>query len=321
LDAAVSNLAIAVAGPTCSGKSALASALAERLGGTVINADAMQVYRDLRILTARPTPEEEARLPHALYGVRAASETSTVAWWRGAALAAMQEAAQQGSIPILCGGTGLYLASLTQGLAEIPDPGPRAREEARALLAALGPTGLHARLMEADPQTAARLRRGDSQRIARAWEVWSGTGMGLATWHDLQSGPADDFPWSLRAILLDPPRDTLRIAIEARFEAMIEHGALAEVRCRRCAPMGCRNLRPICAVRSACRKPAAAPARRRCSTRSVRAPGFATGTLLPRRQRIGSLRDSRIQGNLWKGFCQISLTLFMKLVDASQHGP
>jgi tRNA dimethylallyltransferase len=229
LDAAVSNLAIAVAGPTCSGKSALASALAERLGGTVINADAMQVYRDLRILTARPTPEEEARLPHALYGVRAASETSTVAWWRGAALAAMQEAAQQGSIPILCGGTGLYLASLTQGLAEIPDPGPRARQEARALLAALGPTGLHARLMEADPQTAARLRRGDSQRIARAWEVWSGTGMGLATWHDLQSGPADDFPWSLRAILLDPPRDTLRIAIEARFEAMIEHGALAEV--------------------------------------------------------------------------------------------
>jgi tRNA dimethylallyltransferase len=226
----VSNLAIALAGPTCSGKSALALALAERLGGTVINADAMQVYRDLRILTARPTPEEEARIPHALYGVRPASEISTVAWWREAALAAMQESARQRRIPILCGGTGLYLASLTQGLAEIPDPGPHARHEARRLLAALGPQGLYVQLREADPETAARLRPTDSQRLARAWEVWSGTGMGLSAWHERQAGPADDFPWSLRAVILDPPRQNLRIAIMARFEAMIEQGALEEVR-------------------------------------------------------------------------------------------
>jgi len=226
----VSNLAIAVAGPTCSGKSALALALAERLGGTVINADAMQVYRELRILTARPTPAEEARAPHALYGVRPASELSTVAWWRTAAITAMHDATRQGRIPILCGGTGLYLAALTQGLAEIPDPGERARAEARLLLSALGPQALHTRLMQADPDTAARLRPTDSQRLARAWEVWRGTGVGLAAWQALQSAKVDDFPWSLRAIILDPPRQKLRLAIVARFEAMLAEGALQEVR-------------------------------------------------------------------------------------------
>ncbi len=226
----MSNLAIAVAGPTCSGKSALALALAERLGGTVINADAMQVYRELRVLTARPGPAEEARVPHALYGVRPAAELSTVAWWRGAAIAAMREATAQGRIPILCGGTGMYLASLTQGLADIPDPGDRARQEARLILAAHGPEALHARLKDADPDTAARLRPTDSQRVARAWEVWRGTGIGLVAWHALQSAKVDDFPWSLRAIVLDPPRQKLRIAIVARFEAMLADGALDEVR-------------------------------------------------------------------------------------------
>jgi tRNA dimethylallyltransferase len=226
----MSNLALAVAGPTCSGKSALALALAERLGGTVINADAMQVYRELRIITARPSPQEEARAPHLLYGVRPASVISTVAWWRSAAIAAMQEATRQGSIPILCGGTGMYLASLTQGLAEIPDPGDRARQEARLILTTLGPQALHARLTDADPETAARLRPTDSQRVARAWEVWRGTGIGLAAWQALQAAKVDDFPWSLRAIILEPPRQKLRIAIVARFEAMLAQGALEEIR-------------------------------------------------------------------------------------------
>ena len=123
--------ALIVAGPTASGKSALALDLAERLGGTVINADAMQVYRELRIVTARPTPEEEARVPHRLYGVRPAAEPGSVAWWRGQALREMAAA----RLPILCGGSGLYLAALTEGIAAIPDPGPDARAEARRRLA------------------------------------------------------------------------------------------------------------------------------------------------------------------------------------------
>jgi tRNA dimethylallyltransferase len=219
--------AVAIAGPTCSGKSALALALAERIGGTVINADAMQVYRELRVLTARPSPEEEARAPHLLYGVRPAAEASSAAWWRSAALAAMQAADAAGRVPILCGGTGLYLACLSQGLAEVPETPQAARQEARALLAELGPERLHARLAAADPATASLLRPSDSQRLARAWEVWRGTGQGLAAWQARPLQPV--FPWTLRAILLDPPRDILREAIAARFDTMLRLGALQEV--------------------------------------------------------------------------------------------
>jgi tRNA dimethylallyltransferase len=219
--------ALIVAGPTCSGKSAMALMLASRIGGTVINADSMQVYRELRIVTAGPTPEEEATVPHVLYGVRPAAQAGSVAWWRGEALAAMEQARAAGRLPILCGGTGLYFLSLTQGLAEIPDPGDAAREEARRLLAELGPGGLHARLAEVDPVTAARLKPADSQRIARAWEVWRGTGQALSAWQRRGAAPA---PWRFSAILLDPPRDTLREAISDRFAAMLRAGALEEVR-------------------------------------------------------------------------------------------
>jgi tRNA dimethylallyltransferase len=216
--------ALLVAGPTCSGKSALALALARALGGTVINADSMQVYRDLRILTARPTEAEEREIPHALYGVRPAAEPGDAAWWRGQALHAMAAA----SLPILCGGTGLYFSALTDGLAEIPDPGEAARSQARALLLSEGAEALHARLADADPLTAARLRPSDGQRIARAWEVYVGTGKGLAAW---QAGAHQQAaPYRFTAILLDPPRATLRAAIAARFEAMLAAGALEEVR-------------------------------------------------------------------------------------------
>jgi tRNA dimethylallyltransferase len=219
--------ALIVAGPTASGKSALALALAERLDGTIINTDAMQVYRELRVLTARPTPDDQARVPHALYGVRPAAEPGNVAWWREAALAAMAAAREAGRLPILTGGSGLYFASLTEGLADIPDPGPAARTEARALLKEIGPVALHARLTEMDPPTAARLRPADSQRVARAWEVWRGTGTGLAAWQAKTARPA---PWRFAAILLDPPRTELRAAISARFDAMLREGALDEVR-------------------------------------------------------------------------------------------
>ncbi|HEX4365689.1 MAG TPA: tRNA (adenosine(37)-N6)-dimethylallyltransferase MiaA [Rhodopila sp.] len=219
--------ALIVAGPTASGKSALAIAIAERLGGTIINTDSMQVYRELRVLTARPTPDEEAQVPHRLYGVRPASEAGSVAWWRDQALSAMDESLAAGRLPILTGGSGMYFAALTGGLADIPDPGPDARAEARRLLAEHGPAALHASLTHVDPATAARLKPEDSQRIARAWEVWRGTGLGLAAWQNHRSAPA---PWRFTAILLDPPRDALRAAIATRFDAMLRDGALEEVR-------------------------------------------------------------------------------------------
>ncbi|MBV9655238.1 MAG: tRNA (adenosine(37)-N6)-dimethylallyltransferase MiaA [Acetobacteraceae bacterium] len=220
--------ALLVAGPTCSGKSALALLLANHLGGTIINADSMQIYRELRVLTARPTAADEARVPHLLYGVRPASEAGSVAWWRAAALAAMAVSRDGGRVPILCGGTGMYLASLTTGLAAVPDPGAAARAEARALLAELGAPGLHARLAAHDPASASRLRPSDGQRVARAWEVWRGTGRGLAAWQaERRTAPPD---WTFAAILLDPPRPALRAAIAERFAAMLREGALEEVR-------------------------------------------------------------------------------------------
>jgi tRNA dimethylallyltransferase len=219
--------ALIVAGPTASGKSALALAIAERCGGTIINTDSMQVYRELRVLTARPTAGEEALVPHRLYGIRPAAEAGSVAWWRNAALAAMDEAHANGRLPILTGGSGMYFAALTDGLADIPDPGPDARAEARRLLADQGPAALHASLAHVDPATAARLKPEDGQRIARAWEVWRGTGMGLAAWQNRRSAPA---PWRFSAVLLDPPRDALRAAIATRFDTMLRDGALDEVR-------------------------------------------------------------------------------------------
>ena len=219
--------ALIVAGPTASGKSALAIALAQRLNGTIVNADSMQVYRELRILTARPSPEDEVLVPHALYGIRPAAEAGNAAWWRDTALAAMDAIRAGGRLPILTGGTGLYFSALTHGLADIPDPGEPARAEARQLLRDLGPEALHAGLAKVDPATAARLKPNDSQRIARAWEVWRGTGMGLAAWQNRTLPPA---PWRFFAIRLDPPRGALRRAIAVRFEAMRAAGAIEEVR-------------------------------------------------------------------------------------------
>jgi tRNA dimethylallyltransferase len=219
--------ALIVAGPTASGKSALALALGQRVGGTIINADSMQVYSELRVLTARPSPEDEALVPHALYGVRPAAEAGNAAWWRTEALAAMQAARSRGSIPILTGGTGLYFSALTDGLADVPDPGSEARAEARRLLRELGPEALHAGLAKVDPATAARLSPNDGQRIARGWEVWRATGMGLAAWQSRKLPPA---PWRFFAVCLEPPREALRAAIATRFAAMLAAGAIEEVR-------------------------------------------------------------------------------------------
>jgi tRNA dimethylallyltransferase len=219
-----------LAGPTASGKSALAIALAQRLGGTIINADAMQCYADLRLITARPSPEDEAAAPHALYGIKPATDPATAAWWRGAALAAMESA----ETPILCGGTGMYFSALIHGLADIPDPGPAARAAARALAAEIGPAALHEKL---DPETAATLHPNDSQRITRAYEVLHGTGHGIRHWQRQTQAPLTG--WDAKMILLDPPRETLKTAIATRFHAMLAAGALQEV-----AALDAQNLDP-----------------------------------------------------------------------------
>lgn len=220
-DGVPARRAVIIAGPTASGKSALALALARRLDGTIINADAMQCYRELRIVTARPSPEEENLAPHRLYGVRAAVAPANAAWWRQAALEEMAAC----EFPILCGGTGMYFSALVNGIAELPEPGAEAREQARGLLAEIGAPALHALL---DVETAAKTDPNNSQRVARAYEVLLGTGRGLAHW---QNQPTERLQgWRIKMILLDPKREDLRAAIAARFAAMLQAGAVEEVR-------------------------------------------------------------------------------------------
>lgn len=217
---------IIVAGPTASGKSALGLALAERFNGTVINADSMQVYRDLRVLTARPTDAEMQRVPHRLYGVLDGAVHGTAALWRGLALEAVAGTVAAGRVPILLGGTGLYLRGLLEGLVDIPAIPPAVRDEARARLERLGPEGLHRDLAAIDPDTAARLMPGDSQRLVRAWEVARGTGRGLAAWQAESAAPP--LPNPVFRLLLRPPRPALYARIDRRFEAMLAAGALDE---------------------------------------------------------------------------------------------
>ena len=221
---------IVLAGPTASGKSALGLAIAARIGGTIINADSMQIYRDLRILTARPTDEEMASVPHRLYGVIDGAVKGTAALWRDMARAAIAEAASAGRIPILLGGTGLYLRALLEGLVELPPIPQAARDEARSRLESLGPEGLHAALSQIDPETADRLKPGDSQRLARAYEVAVGTGKGLAAWHRDAPAQTAPMPNPVFRLVLRPDRATLYARIDRRFEAMVKQGALDEAR-------------------------------------------------------------------------------------------
>jgi tRNA dimethylallyltransferase len=217
---------VIVAGPTASGKSALALALAEALEGTIINADSMQVYRDLHVLTARPSAAETPRVPHRLYGEIDAAEACSAGRWRDLAVAEIAAAEAAGRLPILAGGTGLYLRALLGGLAELPPVPAEIRAEAIALHAKLGGVGFHAALRERDPRSAARLLPSDTQRLVRAYEVVLATGRPLSEWQELQPPAASSF--IAAAVLLLPPRELLYPACDARFLAMIERGAVAE---------------------------------------------------------------------------------------------
>ena len=224
--------AVLLAGPTTSGKSALALRLAEQLGGTIINADSMQVYRDLRIITARPGPQDEARAPHLLYGHVDAAENYSVGRWCvdvQAAIAAIAEVGRAGRLPLLVGGTGLYFKALAQGLAAVPPIPANIRAVVRDRLAADGVAPLYADLMRRDPATAARLMPGDRSRISRALEVVLATGRSLADWHRDGMPPSIDASRAV-CLFLDVERAELYRRIDARFDAMLASGALDEVR-------------------------------------------------------------------------------------------
>ncbi|MFK8250263.1 tRNA (adenosine(37)-N6)-dimethylallyltransferase MiaA [Ancylobacter terrae] len=235
--------AVLIAGPTASGKSALALDLAWAAGGVVINADSMQVYADLRIITARPTPEEEALAPHRLYGhVDGAAEYSVAAWLAEAAQA-IAEAEAAGRLPILIGGTGLYFKALTLGLAEVPPIPEAVRLRVRGAAEGVPAPELYARLAYLDPLTAARLRPSDPQRIIRALEVIEATGRPLADWQARPGTPPVINPLQCLKIFLSVDRGALRERIARRFEAMLAAGALDEV--RRLDARGLDPARPI----------------------------------------------------------------------------
>lgn len=208
-----------IAGPTASGKSALALALAEKHRGTVINADSMQVYADLRILTARPSTAEEARVPHRLFGHVDAADAYSAARWAADARAAIREAEAEGRLPILVGGTGLYLRTLLDGIAPVPAIEPRVRARVRALPVAAA----HEALAGVDPAAARRLHPSDTTRVARALEVVLSTGTPLADWQAQRvGGIAGEI--RLAPLILLPNRDWLAARIDARFAAMLAEG-------------------------------------------------------------------------------------------------
>jgi tRNA dimethylallyltransferase len=219
--------AVLIAGPTASGKSAAALALAEHINGAVINADSMQVYRQAPILTAQPDPAARAKAPHLLYGHVEAGENYSVGRYAQDARGALEEARALGRVPVFAGGTGLYFTALTQGLSEIPPVPAALRSAARALLAEIGVEALHARLAACDPQTASVLRPSDPQRVLRAYEVFQATGRPLTEWQRAPGAPVLE-NLRLARFVLDPPRPQLRAQIAERFTRMIGEGGVEE---------------------------------------------------------------------------------------------
>ena len=214
-----------IAGPTASGKSALALRFAEAARGTVINADSAQVYRDLRIVSARPTPEDEARAPHRLYGCRDSADACSAADWAADARGEIAAAHGAGRLPILVGGTGLYLRTLLDGIAPVPEIDPAVRRAVRALPVAEA----HAALAREDPEAAARIRPADTTRTARALEVVRSTGRTLKSWQAEKAGGIAE-AIALAPLILLPPRDWLYARCDDRFEKIMSEEGIEEVR-------------------------------------------------------------------------------------------
>jgi len=215
-----------IAGPTASGKSALALRLAEQTGAEIVNADALQLYRDLRILSARPSAEDEARAPHHLFGIADAADGWSVGRWLRTASEVLDDIAARGRPAVVVGGTGLYFKALTQGLAPIPQVSAQANSDADALFDAKGEAAVREVLAAVDPPAAARIAPGDRQRLVRALAVARATGRSLSAWQAETTGalPAD----SWRAAVLEPPREALYARCDERLVAMIDAGAIEE---------------------------------------------------------------------------------------------
>jgi len=216
-----------IAGPTAGGKSALALRLAETSGGEIVNADSMQLYADLRILTARPSPEEEAAAPHHLFGLADAAEAWSVGQWLRAARDVLAAIAARGRPAIVVGGTGLYFRALTQGLADTPPVPAPVRAETQALYERLGELAFRAVLSAVDARAEQRIAAGDRQRLTRAYEVCLASGRALSDWQGATAPTLPPDAW--RGLVLEPPRAALYARCDARLAAMVEAGALDEV--------------------------------------------------------------------------------------------
>jgi tRNA dimethylallyltransferase len=226
-----------IAGPTASGKSALALRLAREIGAEIVGADALQLYRDIPVLSAAPSGEERALVPHHLVGVVDAADGWSVGRWQRAAREALDGIAARGRPAVVVGGTGLYFRALTQGLAEVPAIAAAVRAQGEAEFESLGEAGFRERLAAVDPAAAARISPGDRQRLVRAWEVHAATGRALSDWQADNEGALAAGSW--RAVAIVPPRDALYDRCDARFTAMMTAGALDEVKA-----LAARNLSP-----------------------------------------------------------------------------
>jgi tRNA dimethylallyltransferase len=226
-----------IAGPTASGKSALALRLAAEIGAEIVNADSMQLYADLRILTARPSLEEEGSAPHHLFGVADSADGWSVGRWLRTATDVLAQIAARGRPAIVVGGTGLYFSALTKGLADIPEVPAEVRRAVGEDYDRIGEAAFRQRLAVHDPAAAARIEAGDRQRLIRAWAVHSATGRALSDWRE--TGEPVLAPGAWRGVALEPPRETLYARCDARLEAMIAAGALDEV-----ATLAARGLDP-----------------------------------------------------------------------------
>lgn len=226
-----------IAGPTASGKSALALRAAAAWDAEIVNADAIQLYSDLRVLSARPSAQEEAQAPHHLFGVADASESWSVGRWLRAVLRALEGIAGRGRPAVLVGGAGLYFKALTEGLAEIPDIPAPVREAAAEQFDRVGEAAFRAALQALDPEAEARICSGDRQRLLRAFSVAVHTGRSLTAWQAGTAPPIAADAW--RGVVLQPPREVLYARCDARLEAMVREGALDEV-----GALMARNLDP-----------------------------------------------------------------------------